>query len=149
MNVIFKISHTAEGVKMRVNLVRSIALATMSDLKSKAEIAYKDMDDWLGSRFLKEMDRLVYLIKKNSYCKCNFKYFFFSIKYLTAVMKHAIESGTKIREELEIDQDQFVISEVGNNKIQNYLSFLMKNGYQKKNPQKQTFHYFFHSGLRD
>ena len=42
---------------MRINLIRAVALAAMAELKSKAEVAYKDMDDWLGSRFLKEMER--------------------------------------------------------------------------------------------
>lgn len=42
---------------MRMDLIKVIATAVIQDLKNKADSAYKDMDDWLGARFLKEMER--------------------------------------------------------------------------------------------
>ena len=49
------------------------------------------MNDWLGARFLKEME---------------------SIDCLSEVLRHAIEHGQRLREELVIHQDEFLVNEV-------------------------------------
>ena len=42
---------------MRLDLIKAIGTAVIQDLKCKAESAYSDMNDWLGSQFLREMAR--------------------------------------------------------------------------------------------
>lgn len=42
-----------------MTLVKLIAMRILAELKVKADGAYKDMNDWLGARFLKEMERFV------------------------------------------------------------------------------------------
>jgi len=37
--------------------VKVVATNILRDLKNMADNAYKDMFDWLGARFLKEMER--------------------------------------------------------------------------------------------
>ena len=48
---------SAKAAKTRLELVKAISLSVVADLKAKADNAYKDMNDWLGARFLKEMER--------------------------------------------------------------------------------------------
>ena len=48
---------------MRLDLVKVVSMGVLSDLKGKADNAFKDMNDWLGARFLKEMER--YALKYN------------------------------------------------------------------------------------
>lgn len=43
--------------KSRLDLIKLIAVRNLTDLKTKADNVYKDMEDWLGARFLKEMER--------------------------------------------------------------------------------------------
>jgi hypothetical protein len=40
-----------------MDLVRLVAVQVLAGLKDSADGAYKDMNDWLGARFLKEMER--------------------------------------------------------------------------------------------
>ena len=47
----------AKAAKTRLELVKVVSLNVIADLKVKADNAYKDMNDWLGARFLKEMER--------------------------------------------------------------------------------------------
>ncbi len=48
-----------KSAKTRLDLVKVVSMGVMSDLKGKADNAFKDMNDWLGARFLKEMERYV------------------------------------------------------------------------------------------
>jgi hypothetical protein len=41
--------------KIRLDLIKTVALAVVRDLKAKAESTYADMNDWLGAKFLGEM----------------------------------------------------------------------------------------------
>ena len=45
--------------RTRLDLIKAIAIKTLTELKNKADDVYKDMNDWLGARFLKEMERFV------------------------------------------------------------------------------------------
>ena len=45
------------GCKIRLDLIKAISMAVLQDLKVKADSAFRDMNDWLGARFLKEMER--------------------------------------------------------------------------------------------
>ena len=47
----------AKASKARLELIKAISLNIIADLKAKADDAYKAMNDWLGARFLKEMER--------------------------------------------------------------------------------------------
>ena len=48
------------ATKCRLELIRQLAGAVLQDLKNKGESAFNDMNDWLGARFLKEMERLFF-----------------------------------------------------------------------------------------
>jgi hypothetical protein len=50
----------AQATKIRLDLIRAVALAVVQDLKCKAESAYNDMNDWLGAQFLREMERCIF-----------------------------------------------------------------------------------------
>lgn len=45
------------AVKLRLELVKSHALRTVSSLQQRAEQGYRNMEEWLGARFLSEMNR--------------------------------------------------------------------------------------------
>lgn len=45
------------AVKARIELIKTKALEVYQDMLSKAQQAYKDMNMWLGARFLAEMSR--------------------------------------------------------------------------------------------
>ena len=77
--------------KMRIELVKLIANKLVQDLKVKADNTYKEMDDKLGERFLREMD---------------------SIKMLCNYIKFSIENKKKIKRELVLVQDEFLIDDV-------------------------------------
>ena len=57
----------ADAAKTRMTLVKLIAMRILAELKVKADGAYKDMNDWLGARFLKEMERFVGTVKEYWY----------------------------------------------------------------------------------
>lgn len=65
-------------------------------MKLKGDNTYKLMNDWLGSRWMKEMD---------------------SIKVLIEVIKHAIENKEKVKNELVLQQEDFFIDDVRLNSI--------------------------------
>lgn len=48
---------TEAAIKFRLELIKEKALAFVEELTMKAEEAYNDMEEWLGSRFLAEMSR--------------------------------------------------------------------------------------------
>ena len=47
----------ATSAKARMDLVRAVGIAMMQFLRQKSEDLYTNMNDWLGARFLKEMER--------------------------------------------------------------------------------------------
>ncbi len=47
----------ASASKSRLAVIQAVAYRALQNLKAKAEDAYSDMNDWLGARFLKEMER--------------------------------------------------------------------------------------------
>ncbi|PVD23583.1 hypothetical protein C0Q70_16855 [Pomacea canaliculata] len=85
----FSIKEEETATHMRMDLIKVIATAVIQDLKNKADSAYKDMDDWLGARFLKEME---------------------SIDTMSEVLRHAIESGQKLTYQVILQQEDFLIN---------------------------------------
>ncbi|KAM8960886.1 sperm flagellar protein 2 [Pelodytes ibericus] len=77
------------AAKSRLDLIKSKALEVEQDLILKSHDAYKEMDMWLGSRFLAEMS---------------------SIDKLIQVARHHIETSTKMQYELVLEQGDFYIS---------------------------------------
>ena len=55
--------------------MKLIAMRILAELKVKADGAYKDMNDWLGARFLKEMERFVRTVNQDGGKKKKQKYF--------------------------------------------------------------------------
>ena len=53
----FAIQEEEQACKRRMELIKITATAVLQDLKNKADNAFKDMNDWLGARYLKEMER--------------------------------------------------------------------------------------------
>ena len=53
----FPIVFSETAAKVRLELIKLHAMSVLADLKNKADTVYKDMMDWLGARFLKEMER--------------------------------------------------------------------------------------------
>ena len=45
------------ATKSRLELIKAVAVQLLQELKSKAETTYGDMNDWLGAKFLQEMQR--------------------------------------------------------------------------------------------
>ncbi|ESO92609.1 hypothetical protein LOTGIDRAFT_120497 [Lottia gigantea] len=86
----FAIAEEENAAKVRVELIKCITLLVLQDLKVKAENVYKDMNDWLGARFLKEME---------------------SIDQLSETMRFGIENKEKIEKELLLDQEDFMLNE--------------------------------------
>ncbi|CAI9559576.1 unnamed protein product [Staurois parvus] len=77
------------AVNARLELIKTKALAVYQDVLSKAQQTYKDMNMWLGARFLAEMS---------------------SIDKLIQTARHHIETSTKIQYELVLEQTDFYIS---------------------------------------
>ncbi|KAM6364138.1 sperm flagellar protein 2 [Pluvialis apricaria] len=77
------------AAKSRLELIKEKALAFVEELTMKAEEAYKDMEKWLGSRFLAEMS---------------------SVEKLIEVARHHIESSSKIQYEITLEETDFFIS---------------------------------------
>lgn len=77
--------------KVRLELIKQIANKVITELKARAETSYTDMFDWLGVRFNKEIN---------------------SIKNLCNYIKFRIEHSKKIKKELILVQDDFIINAV-------------------------------------
>uniref|UniRef100_A0A8C8A9H0 Sperm flagellar 2 n=1 Tax=Otus sunia TaxID=257818 RepID=A0A8C8A9H0_9STRI len=77
------------ATKSRLELIKEKALAFDEDLAMKTEEAYKDMEKWLGSRFLAEMS---------------------SVEKLIEVARHHIESSSKIQYEITLEETDFFIN---------------------------------------
>ncbi|XP_052777050.1 sperm flagellar protein 2-like isoform X2 [Mya arenaria] len=86
----FSIAEEEKACKTRMELVKVTAMAVMHDLKNKADEAFKDMNDWLGARYLKEME---------------------SIDHMSEIVRNAIESKMKIKQELMLKQQEFLMNE--------------------------------------
>ncbi|XP_061213935.1 sperm flagellar protein 2 isoform X4 [Neopsephotus bourkii] len=83
------LKHEEAAIKFRLELIKEKALAFVEELTMKAEEAYKEMEEWLGSRFLAEMS---------------------SVEKLVEVARHHIESSSKIQYEIILEETDFFIS---------------------------------------
>ncbi|NXL32078.1 SPEF2 protein, partial [Glaucidium brasilianum] len=83
------LKHEEVAAKSRLELIKEKALAFVEELTMKAEEAYKDMEKWLGSRFLAEMS---------------------SVEKLIEVARHHIESSSKIQYEITLEETDFFIN---------------------------------------
>ncbi|XP_069819162.1 sperm flagellar protein 2 isoform X2 [Dendropsophus ebraccatus] len=77
------------SVNSRLELIKVKALEMCQEIVIRAEQAYKDMDMWLGARFLAEMS---------------------SIGKLIQIAHHCVETGTKIQYELCLEQTDFYVN---------------------------------------
>ncbi|NXJ69544.1 SPEF2 protein, partial [Rostratula benghalensis] len=83
------LKHEEVAAKSRLDVIKEKALACVEELTMKTEEMYKDMEKWLGSRFLAEMS---------------------SIEKLIEVARHHIESSSKIQYEITLEETDFFIS---------------------------------------
>ncbi|XP_062468906.1 sperm flagellar protein 2 isoform X4 [Pezoporus occidentalis] len=83
------LKHEEAAIKFRLELIKEKALAFVEELTMKAEEAYKDMEEWLGSRFLAEMS---------------------CVEKLVEVARHHIESSSKIQYEIILEETDFFIN---------------------------------------
>ncbi|XP_072172673.1 sperm flagellar protein 2-like [Diadema setosum] len=91
MEYVAAISHEEGSLKTRMELIKIHAIQVLQELKAKAEEAYKDMNDWLGARFIQEMD---------------------SINVVCQYFGEAIEKRQKVQPELVVFQDDFAINKL-------------------------------------
>ncbi|XP_075697993.1 sperm flagellar protein 2 [Rhinoderma darwinii] len=77
------------SVNSRLELIKVKALEMFREIVTRSEQAYKDMDMWLGARFLAEMS---------------------SIGKLIQIAHHCIETSTRIQYELVLEQTDFYIN---------------------------------------
>ncbi|NXY07359.1 SPEF2 protein, partial [Pteruthius melanotis] len=85
------LKHEEGATKSRLELIKEKALAYLEDLKCKAEEAYKDMEEWLGSAFLAEV---------------------LCVEKLVEVARHHIESSSRIQYEMTLEADFFINCDV-------------------------------------
>nr|XP_039269921.1 sperm flagellar protein 2-like [Styela clava] len=76
-------------IKCNLMLIRYRAILTLSELKEAMSTSYAEMLEWLGARYLAEMK---------------------SIEQLTDAGQHAIEGGIKLKYQVCLNQDEFVIN---------------------------------------
>uniref|UniRef100_A0A672MF78 Calponin-homology (CH) domain-containing protein n=1 Tax=Sinocyclocheilus grahami TaxID=75366 RepID=A0A672MF78_SINGR len=76
------------AVKLRLELIKAHVLRTVSSLQQKTEQAYGNMEEWLGTRFLSEMN---------------------SIDQLTELVRQHIENGVQIHHELVLQSTDFCV----------------------------------------
>lgn len=84
----FAIKEEDVACKVRLDLIKSVGTAVLLDLKMKADAAHKDMNDWLGARFLKEME---------------------SIDTMSEVIRNAIETRQKLKDQVILQQEDFLV----------------------------------------
>jgi hypothetical protein len=77
--------------KTRLDVIKLVATKLIQNLNQIADNCYKDMNDWLGSKWMKEMD---------------------GIKSLIELIKNMIENKEKVKEQLVLKQDDFFIDSV-------------------------------------
>nr|XP_022317151.1 sperm flagellar protein 2-like isoform X9 [Crassostrea virginica] len=85
----FAIQEEETAAKKRLELIKAQGINVLQDLKSKADNTYKEMNDWLGARFLKEME---------------------SIDQMSEAIRFAIEKRQKLKQELVLQQEDFLIN---------------------------------------
>ncbi|XP_064357614.1 LOW QUALITY PROTEIN: sperm flagellar protein 2-like [Dromaius novaehollandiae] len=83
------LEHEEGAAKSRLQLIKKKALAFVEELTKKVEEMYKDMEKWLGARFLAEMS---------------------SVEKLIEVARHHIESSSKIQYEMVLEETDFFIN---------------------------------------
>ncbi|KAM6229608.1 sperm flagellar protein 2 [Porphyrio hochstetteri] len=83
------LKHEEVAAKSRLELIKEKALEFLEKLTMEVEEAYKDMEKWLGSRFLAEMS---------------------SVEKLIEVARHHIESSSKIQYEITLEETDFFIN---------------------------------------
>ncbi|OXB79162.1 UNVERIFIED_CONTAM: hypothetical protein H355_006621 [Colinus virginianus] len=83
------LKHVEKATKTRLKLIKEKALAFVEELTLKAEEAYRDMEKWLGERFLAEMS---------------------SVEKLIEVGRHYIECSSKIQYEMILEDTDFFIN---------------------------------------
>ncbi|XP_071658361.1 sperm flagellar protein 2 isoform X2 [Patagioenas fasciata] len=83
------LKHEEVATVSRLELLKEKALAFLEELTMQAEAAYKDMEKWLGSRFLAETS---------------------SVEKLIEVARHHIENSSKIQYEMTLEETDFFIS---------------------------------------
>ncbi|XP_071117594.1 sperm flagellar protein 2-like [Haliotis cracherodii] len=86
----FAIAQEERAAKVRLDLIKVLGIAILQDLKGKGDNAFKDMNDWLGARYLKEME---------------------SIDHLSETVRYNIENGLRIKAELVLKQEDFMMDE--------------------------------------
>ncbi|XP_053393746.1 sperm flagellar protein 2-like isoform X2 [Mercenaria mercenaria] len=86
----FAIQEEEQACRKRMELIKITASAVLQDLKNKADNAFKDKNDWLGARYLKEME---------------------SIDHMSEIVRNAIENKTKIKQQLVLQQQDFLLNE--------------------------------------
>ncbi|XP_063404210.1 sperm flagellar protein 2-like isoform X1 [Mytilus trossulus] len=86
----FAIQEEETACKTRLELIKLHACGVLQDLKNKADNAYKDMNDWLGARFLKENE---------------------SVDHMSEVMRNAVEEKKPLKQELVIKQEDFLLND--------------------------------------
>ncbi|XP_015684111.1 sperm flagellar protein 2, partial [Protobothrops mucrosquamatus] len=83
------LEHEAEAAKSRLELLKVKGLAFLEDLQSKAEETYRNMEKWLGERFLAEMA---------------------SVDKLIGVARNRIEASSRIQFELVLEGVDFYVN---------------------------------------
>ncbi|XP_067885195.1 sperm flagellar protein 2 isoform X1 [Heterodontus francisci] len=79
----------AHVVRTRLEMIKLKAMAVVQDLKSKAQEVFTLMEDWLGTRFLQEME---------------------SISTLLDVGLGHVDAGTKIEQQLVLHSKEFFVN---------------------------------------
>uniref|UniRef100_H2ZLZ5 Calponin-homology (CH) domain-containing protein n=1 Tax=Ciona savignyi TaxID=51511 RepID=H2ZLZ5_CIOSA len=86
----FAVLHFEEAAaKDRLKLIKNRSVHTLSDLYNKSDQTFADMNDWIGSRYLREMA---------------------AIDNLSAVVRQSVEEGVQLEYELLLEQDEFIIN---------------------------------------
>ncbi|XP_062579929.1 sperm flagellar protein 2-like isoform X2 [Saccostrea cucullata] len=85
----FAIQGEETAAKKRLELIKVHGIGVLQDLKAKADNTYKEMNDWLGARFLKEME---------------------SIDHMSETIRFAIEKRQKLKQELVLQQEDFLVN---------------------------------------
>ncbi|KAG7481571.1 hypothetical protein MATL_G00067490 [Megalops atlanticus] len=83
------LDHEVYAVTLRLELIKARALSVVQSLQRQADQAYREMEEWLGGRFLAEMT---------------------SIDQLAEVARHHIELATKIQHELVMAGTDFFLN---------------------------------------
>ena len=86
----------------RLMLIRDVASRSIAALKGKADETYTRMYDWLGEKYKDETE---------------------SIENMAKIIRYAIESKTKIEQQLVLDRYSFFIAQVCREKLMKKENF--------------------------